>query len=429
MSLSLLLLLMVGSSQAEHFLGTVITYYPKDTFTNGSVQVVLRYKTNFNSCGTLSWACLSGVCGNESLVQNTVDTESSGEWCQQEGKSTRLVPTNAPFQLHLDGGNWIGNIQNVTGWKAVILVELRNRSDTGKANTSPQTTILPLLRVPSNCSRDFNLLAFDPDGDEVVCRHANAVNNECEVCTAPSFLSLSSSCSLSFRPTSSSNEGSYAVQLMMEDFPRQTISLTQTDSSQVQRSDHDSISKIPIQFVFRVDSAVPSCTEGLYLPRVLPPTPANREQLSTQVNQPLEISIKAEASVSSISELLFSGPYNTDQETLAAGDYVLRWTPSEDEVGESHPICFVVQANLSSMKYQSELRCVIVTVTPDTTASPSPVTNSQIFLKMRIKSAVVLSEEVMRNTVLQQITDELVKRGLPGNFTLRLINFNPTTTE
>ncbi|KAG8006035.1 hypothetical protein GBF38_005155 [Nibea albiflora] len=102
-------------------------------------------------------------------------------------------------------------------------------------------------------------------------------------------------CTLSFSPTNSSNEGPYAVQLVMEDFPRQQITLFQTNGSQVVKTVNDAIGKIPIQFVLRVDPVVPSCTEGLYLPKFLPPTPANRAQLYAPVSQTLEISINAEA--------------------------------------------------------------------------------------------------------------------------------------
>ncbi|KAI3375627.1 hypothetical protein L3Q82_003942 [Scortum barcoo] len=326
-------------------------------------DVVLRYKVSFYSCTDLTWTCLSGICGTESVVFNGVDMESSGEWCQKEGISTRKLPSNAPFQLLFDGGDWLDNVQRISMWKAVTLVELRNRSDTGQANRSPQTTILPMLRVPSNCQRDFNLLVFDPDGDEVKCRYGNSTLSECSTCTPPSVLSLSPSCTLSFSPTASSNEGSYVVQLVMEDFPSQTITLTQTNGSTEVKTTSDAISKIPVQFAVKVDAAVSSCTEGLYLPKFLAPTPANRARLYTPVNQTLEININAEANASQISELLFSGPYNTSQVTGGgAGQYMLRWTPSQNEDGESHPICFVVQALFNSSKYHSELRCVIVSV-------------------------------------------------------------------
>ncbi|XP_074480033.1 uncharacterized protein LOC141760838 isoform X2 [Sebastes fasciatus] len=361
MVLSVLLLLLVSTAQAAHFYGTMMTYYPK--ITPGSIKVVLRYKLNFHTCtGSDSWECPSSNCGTQSpIVLKNVDQESSGDWCQREGIMTRQLASNAPFQLVLRGGNWINNVKNgINLWRAVTLVELRNRSDTGRANASPQTTILPALRVPSNCRRDFNLLAFDPDGDEVRCRYGNTTEMECNPCTPPSVLSLSSSCTLSFSPTSSSNEGAYVVQLVIEDFARQIITLTQTSGVQTTINTNVAISKIPVQFALRVDPVVPSCTEGLYLPKFLPPTPANRARLYTPVNQSLEISISAEATISTISELLFSGPHNINEATSAAGRFTLRWTPSENEDGESHPVCFVVQAVSNSVKYHSELRCVIL---------------------------------------------------------------------
>ncbi|KAK5893195.1 hypothetical protein CgunFtcFv8_006090 [Champsocephalus gunnari] len=296
MCVSLMLLLLVCGAQSTHFYGTVMTYYPKNTNADGSLTVVLRYKLSFHDCSTRDlWYCPSLNCGTQtSLVLNLVDQESSGEWCQREGIMTRRVPINSQFQLELTGVAWININNGIMFWRAVTGVELRNRSDIGQANTSPQTTILPALRVPSNCRRDFHLLDFDPDGDEVRCRYANSSLSECFDCTTPSVLSLSESCILSFSPTSSANEGPYTVQMVMEDFPRQTISLTQNGGLTV----NSAISKIPVQFAVRVDPAVPSCTEGLYLPRFLTPTPANKAQLYAPVNQTLSISVNAEANVS-----------------------------------------------------------------------------------------------------------------------------------
>ncbi|KAI4785587.1 hypothetical protein KUCAC02_037672, partial [Chaenocephalus aceratus] len=380
MCVSLLLLLLVCGAQSSDFYGTVMTYYPKNTNADGSLTVVLRYKLSFHDCSTRDfWRCPSQNCRTRtSLVLNVVDQESSGEWCQSEGIMTRRVPINSQFQLELTGSDWIHNNNGIIFWRAVTGVELRNRSDIGQVNTSPQTTILPALRVPSNCRRDFHLLDFDPDGDVVRCRYASSSLSECTDCTTPSVLSLSESCILSFSPTRSANEGPYIVQMVMEDFPRQTISLTRNGGLTVTSA----ISKIPVQFAVRVDPAVPSCTEGLYLPRFLTPTPANKAQLYAPVNQTLSISVNAEAIVSTTLELLFSGPHNTNKSSLGAGRFLLRWTPSQEEDGESHPICFVVQSITSSItrsttKYQSELRCVIVTVGNEptiSTAVPSTTT-------------------------------------------------------
>uniref|UniRef100_A0A096LPY3 Uncharacterized protein n=1 Tax=Poecilia formosa TaxID=48698 RepID=A0A096LPY3_POEFO len=216
--------------------------------------------------------------------------------------------------------------------------------------------------------RNISLLTFDPDGDHVQCRHGSN-SNECYTCTPPSVLSLSSSCSLSFSPTSSSYEGSYAVQLMMEDFPRQTITMTyyyynsySSTYKTTSKSSSSSMSRIPIQFVFKVDPAAPSCTAGEYLPRFLPPTPEHGAQFFIDVNEMIEINIRAEATQSDqrITELLFSGPFNMTKSSSGSGYFTLRWTPSFSQYDddETHPICFTVQAKSVS----SELRCVLVTV-------------------------------------------------------------------
>ncbi|XP_039863046.1 mucin-2-like isoform X4 [Simochromis diagramma] len=423
-----LVLLMVCATQASHFLGTVMTYYPKDTFADGSVTVTLRYKLNFHGCISDNWSCLSGDCGTETYTLHVVKQESSGDWCQREGIMTRQISSNALFELWLDSGAWISNINDIIYWRAVTRVELRNRSDTGKANTSPQTTILPAVRVPSNCQRDFSLLMFDPDGDKVKCRYGNSSLSECNPCTPPSVLSLSSSsCTLSFSPTNSSNEGSYVVQLVMEDFPRQTITLTQTNGTQTTITTNDAISKIPIQFALKVDPAVPSCTEGLFLPKFLPPTPANGAQLYNNVSQTLEINITAEALNSTIFELLYSGPYNLINNTSGPGQFTLRWTPSESEEGQSLPICFVVQAVFSGTKYHSELRCVTVTVANGPVITTTTTTSTPTTVPATTTTSTPTTEPATTTTSTPTTVPATTTTSTPNTVTPRTTTSTPTT--
>ncbi|KAM4564706.1 uncharacterized protein V3H82_013782 isoform 2-T2 [Fundulus diaphanus] len=480
LSLVPLLLLMVRGSRATHFLGTMMTYYPEETHADGSVSVILRYKLNFVSCTDFDiWQC-GGNCGtqNQTLALSVVE-EVSGEWCQREGAITRLLPNNTGFQTVLASGNWILNIQNgIVSWRAVTDVELRNRSDNGKPNTSPQTTILPALRIPSNCPKTINLLAFDPDGDEVKCRYGNTSDSECNPCTPPSVLNLSSSCSLLFNPTNSSAELPYAVQLVMEDFPTQNITLTKTDGSQEVKTTSDAISKIPLQFVLKVGPTVPSCTEGLYLPRFLSPTPSNRAQLYTPAGQTLEITIRAEAT--HVTGLLYSGPYNMVRGSSGPGNFSLTWTPSASEEGQSHPVCFVVQTSVFGTLFHSDLRCVIVTVgnspitqspivvpptassttalmspttsptlnvtsrpttmtpalnatllptfaTPnatDRTLAPTSAPGPQYVIALNMKVSTTLSLDNDSNTIINLIKTKLVERGLPPDISLRLLSNN-----
>lgn len=427
----------------------MMTYYPGETLANGSVSVILRYKLNFVSCShSDTWQC-NGNCGTQTQTALSVVEELSGIWCQREATITHLLPNNTGFQTNVASGNWINGIQNgVINWRALTDVELRNRSDINKPNTSPQTTIIPALRIPSNCAKNINLLAFDPDGDNVRCRYASVSGSECDDCTPPSVLSLSSSCSLSFSPVNSSNEGPYAVQVVMEDFPTQTIILTETNGSQEVKNPSDAISMIPLQFVLRVVPTVPSCVEGEYLPRFLSPTPENGAQLFTLPGQTLEITIIAQATQSVIAGFLYSGPHNAVKNEVVPGNYSLSWTPSTSESGQSHPICFVVQANFYSVflnaTFHSDLRCAIVTVgnaplittttlttsvplnppTPTlqtvngTTAAPGP----QYVIALNMKISTTLSLDDDSDRILDLIKQRLIDEGLTSDITLRLLS-------
>ncbi|XP_035984920.1 uncharacterized protein LOC110367864 [Fundulus heteroclitus] len=163
--------------------------------------------------------------------------------------------------------------------------------------------------------------------------------------------------------------------MVMEDFPRQAITLTQTSGSHIVKTTSDRISMIPIQFAFQVDPAAPTCYEGVFLPRFLTPTPEQGAQFYSPINQALKINIRAGATQSMITELLYSGPYNVVKSSSGSGNFSLTWTPSAGEDGQSHPICFLVQASVSSSVYQSELRCVIVTVGNNPPSTTVPITD------------------------------------------------------
>ncbi|XP_029555291.1 mucin-5AC isoform X2 [Salmo trutta] len=365
----LVLLLMVSCSWATHFSGGTMTFNPRGTNPDGTYRVDLRYKTaihlsiNFPGCFSGTWWCVSGDCGNEtSLVVNTVDMGISEDWCQVEGVMTRHVSSNTQtFDLQLDSCCWIDNDNSVFSWRLLTHVDLGVRSDTGTVNRSPQTTVIPLMRVPANCQRDFNLLLFDPDGDQVRCRYA-VPTDECYTSSdLPNDFTLRENCTLSFWGNSNTT-GTYAVQMVMEDFPTQSISLSYTDGYQSNRTSNDTLCKLPVQFAVRVDPPVTSCMEGLYLPMFLSPTPAQGALLNASADQPLEITVRAQATNSTVSELLVSGPSGITENTIVSGEYLLRWTPTEDEEGGYYPVCFIAQGVNDSSKYHSELRCVIVRV-------------------------------------------------------------------
>ncbi|XP_073417709.1 uncharacterized protein [Dendrobates tinctorius] len=190
-------------------------------------QVDFTYKSSFidNYEEHFYWNCISGNCGSEinrwlEPVENR--TSHPIRWFQYEGYIRRRVDTDYPFQLVESSCCWIYNIYNVNGWQLTASVDLGIRSDTLTPNSSPVTSIIPILRIPRNCATTINLLGHDPDGDFVSCRYGHYYG-ECSSCYS-SFYVDESRCTLSV--PSSMNSGSYVVELILEDFPKSGIDLT-----------------------------------------------------------------------------------------------------------------------------------------------------------------------------------------------------------
>ncbi|XP_032440127.1 uncharacterized protein LOC116733400 [Xiphophorus hellerii] len=456
---SVLLLLLISGAQAAYY-GAIITNY------FGDVQpfvLTYHFKESGSSCQEVDILQCGGNCNTPPVY--AID-ESRNEWCQKTRVDIyyRYGPNKFTYQHSVGSSSWIENRNGIVTPLLRISNDFRTRSDINKPNSTPQTTIIPLVRVPSNCQRNINLLVSDPDGDDIRCRYA--AYPECNTCTPPSVLSVSSSCSLSFSPTNSSDEGPYAVQMRVEDFPRQTITLTDGNTGvQEVKTSSIAIGSIPFQFVFRVDPAAPSCTEGEYLPRFLPPTPEHGAQILTNNNQALEISVRAEVTQAETTELLFSGPPGSAKSSSGSGNFTLTWTPSARDAGLNYPLCFVVQANSSGSVYQSDLRCVFVTTgnttvfrpstttppqttppqttppltttmlttttnQPTTTTTPprsstpnaTPVPGPNYVLALDAMISTTLLMETDSATIMNLIKEELKRQGLPSDITLKLLS-------
>ncbi|XP_042570818.1 integrin beta-like protein E [Cyprinus carpio] len=337
-----------------------------------SYRVDFRFKEAYHVCSASDpWTCRSGNCGSRtSFVGGRVDSSTKGgSWCQTEAVIKRTVPNNSPFQLTQNSCCWIYTLYDIYGgnWRLITHIDLGERSDTSKPNRSPVATTLPIVRVPQNCARNYNLLSCDPDKDTVRCRYGTLSANECGMCHQPAGFTLDqSTCTLS--NSVNATRGFYAFELVMEDYPTQNITLNYTAmapavrSPFVNSSSSSPLSKIPLQFAVEVEAPAPSCIEGEYLPRFIHPTPHQGEHLQARVNQELEIRVKATATFSSITDVVFSGPLNSTKETTTTGEYVINWTPTSDNFGQHFPICFIAEGQNGSRNYQSEMRCVIVVV-------------------------------------------------------------------
>ncbi|KAK1161715.1 CUB and zona pellucida-like domain-containing protein 1 [Acipenser oxyrinchus oxyrinchus] len=269
-----------------------MTFTPKGRNPDGTIRVDFRYKESFrNGCHReFYWNCLQGNCGStEHFEYGTIDSDLLGvSWCQAEGYMSRSISSDKPFDLQEASCCWIFNSYSASSWLLLTHVDLGTRSDTGFPNRSPVTTIPPIIRVPQNCPTTYTLMAHDPDGDRVRCRYGVASSSECYSFFIFNYCLLTFSqrtCTLSFN--SAGFGTTHVFELVLEDFPRQYITLRYGDGT--------TSTRIPFNFRKKLDSAVPSCNFGEYRPEFLDPTPPHGIYVNASVGQEFQIPLRAAA--------------------------------------------------------------------------------------------------------------------------------------
>ncbi|XP_052008323.1 ZP domain-containing protein-like [Xyrauchen texanus] len=303
-------------------------------------------------------------------------------------------------------------------------------------------------------------MTFDPDGDQVRCRYGTPQNNECDTCSQPSGFQIDeNACTLEYSYAYST--GVYGFELVLEDFPRNHITLSYTDGTQsdryplgggsqhsvsgfnantqtttvsstttpwphqqlttlstwfwlqttattttypnqqfptnnINQQSYDPLSMIPLQFSFIVDPPAPSCTEGLYIPHFMSPTPQNGEQIHAAPLRELEIIVQATAAYSTVSDVIISGPLNITKHLLSTGEYAIRWTPMTEDLGDHFPVCFIAESTSGYSIYQSEMRCVIVTVGKKTVEANVICTGTNMVIEIEQLNSVGLHSDYLR---------------------------------
>ncbi|XP_073319982.1 CUB and zona pellucida-like domain-containing protein 1 [Pagrus major] len=368
----LLLPLLVSLASASHHYGATSTFTYKGKNPDGSHRVDVRSRETFTGCWhILNWYCYNGNCGSRtSYRRGTLDNSTNGaRWCETETVSTRIVPNDKPFNL----------------------------------------------RVPQNCPRTYKLPSFDPDGDNVRCRYGSIRSVECSSCRSPSGFDLdqgATACEgketsmVDNNRSSNHNHSRMAVvegaDNLNHSFPHNhnhTAPTTTTTAAPTTTSYPGAIgplSKLPLHFSFLVDPPAPSCEEGLYLPKLLPPTPANGERIQAEINKELEIKVKAQASYARIIDIIISGPLNISKHRTTNGDFAIRWTPITDELGNYYSICFAVESMAGSRIYQSEMRCVVVDVVDQKVKSYVSCSESTMTVEIEKSSFPRLHEDSLR---------------------------------
>lgn len=270
------------------------------------------------------------------------DSSFTEDWADLEGVTRfDINSTSTSVILQFASGLWITLVHpgSQGSWSLRMTVDLSVRSDTGKINQSPVSSVASTIKLSQICSLSdltFYIPVADFDGDIVRCRFASTIQ-ECQgVCgNHVSFLTFDgTSCSFTINSNISTvTAGNYAVALQIEDF---------TDSSS---SVH--LSSVPLQFIINVNTGT-ICSDSVYL---VYPTPTAGEKLHAQ-NGPLQLYARARVNNTSVTKFHIMSPLNfTMSAIIQHGTNEFEVTITLDSNGEdpnaTHVMCFSAETNES----------------------------------------------------------------------------------
>ncbi|XP_077317085.1 uncharacterized protein LOC143939344 [Lithobates pipiens] len=149
------------------------------------------------------------------------------------------------------------------------------------------------------------------------------------------------------------------------------------------------LSRIPLQFMVEATSPAPSCTFGHYRPIFLSPTPSHGTILQINAGKKFQLHLTAQAAYERIADFKVSGlPGMTKSFTSASSSdirtMVVEWTPTEDNIDEHVPVCFVAE---TSNWYHSEMRCIVLVVGPSELVDTTLICHENTMTLIVAKSA------------------------------------------
>ncbi|TKS70513.1 hypothetical protein D9C73_004582 [Collichthys lucidus] len=97
-----------------------------------------------------------------------------------------------------------------------------------------------------------------------------------------------------------------------------------------------------------------------------------------------------------IQNIFMTGPLNISRHRTTHNEFVIRWTPTPDNLGEKFPVCFAVESVSGSTIYQSEMRCVLVDVGKEQIKSNVICNESTMTVEVEKSSFAGLHEEHLR---------------------------------
>ncbi|XP_078378906.1 integrin beta-like protein A [Oculina patagonica] len=346
---------LVHDAVCTHFRGGTFTYKPVNPSDPANTTVIITFRigwrstyNSFTFCdqSTINSGQLIGInddlecrdrCSGSvgKLLFRCTDFSTNEDWTTGTNsfQYTFPVPAYLPpyYQVSYQGFNWISLVYNSeAAWELRMYVNLTVRNDTGRLNTSPVTTMTPIVRLKWGCNHTINIPVTDTDNDEVRCRWASG-SSECGgICGGyglPNARMYHRECKITYSATD--HKGYYAAAAMIEDFAEPTAT--------------EALSSIPLQFLVYVSDSNEPCDER---PEFTELTRAKGSCIGIAPGGTYfdRIIVRAGGSTKSIVEVTTSSPPGFIKSAVAQyapQEYYVNvtWTPTTSQI-ETKLFCF-----------------------------------------------------------------------------------------
>jgi hypothetical protein len=261
--------LLVNPILSAHYRGSMITWrIVNSTSTTVRVELLQRHTWHYytamcndtqiaagnqkiGSGNLVCWnSCPSGFTNLASVAVPCTAYNLPENYTSGEGRVQISLPVNWTITGVFIGAAWFTLVQGGGNWSVAVVINTYRRSN-GKYNQAPIVTMLPIIRLRRNLTYNIRINVADNDFDPYKCLWSTSFIECSGVCMAvPNTTVLNStSCMLKFTPP---KVGYYAIALTIVDYET-TTSTTE-------------LSRIPIEFLFKVWDANNSCSlPPLYL--------------------------------------------------------------------------------------------------------------------------------------------------------------------
>ncbi|XP_072322436.1 uncharacterized protein [Scyliorhinus torazame] len=377
-------LLAVSSALLQSCCSTPFSYFGasfglETSLVGDTLQVHVYYRGISLPCSqNLDGICVALNC-TKSRTQTMGDSNHTATWCMLDGGIIIHQNSTNPTALHIrpTGCCWsplVGSQRETESrpFAFSLLADLGNRSDNVAINALPQPPLFPILRVPQNCTANYNLTIYERDGDILRCHYGLQARHECAHCTQQPFLMLDQeNCVLQYN--GHGTYGTYSIELIVEDYPRETILLMHSDGRQILHSAFEeasstsfnqstkALSSIPMQFVVIVDRAISECAFGIFRPVFIHPTPPNGARIPASLDDKVTFTIRAISLNERVTAFTVVSPHGlhksdtwsvNDDRSLAAN---VSWSVGVYDAPKQVPVCFL---SITSSGLQSEPQCI-----------------------------------------------------------------------